>query len=129
MGSLSVSGVKRALDPCTISTISPWPAPTVSTTTKVRPVVTSRSRFAGSTRIGSTVSSFRPVIDAIFCVATTLPVTLARNMAPSLREQRLCLPGDNKLFVGRHDPDLDATGLAMDVHFPLRLLVTKGVQG
>ena len=30
-GSFSVSGVRRALEPCTISTISPWPAPTVST--------------------------------------------------------------------------------------------------
>src|SRR5262249_560879 len=44
-GSLSVSGVSRALDPCTISTISPCPAPTVSTTTNVRPVETRRSRW------------------------------------------------------------------------------------
>ena len=41
-GSFSVSGVRRALEPCTISTISPWPAPTVSTQTKVRPVPMSR---------------------------------------------------------------------------------------
>src|SRR5262245_17140473 len=83
-GSFSVSGVMRALEPCTISTISPWPAPTVSTTTNVRPVFTSRSRWAGSTRSGSTVSSLCPVIEATFCVATTLPVTRARNMMPSL---------------------------------------------
>src|SRR5262249_30430455 len=30
MGSFSVSGVSRALEPCTISTVSPSPAPTVS---------------------------------------------------------------------------------------------------
>src|SRR5262249_23924261 len=37
-GSFSVSGVRRALEPCTISTVSPSPAPTVSTQTNVRPV-------------------------------------------------------------------------------------------
>ena len=43
-GSFSVSGVRRALEPCTIRTVSPSPAPTVSTQTKVRPVPTMRSR-------------------------------------------------------------------------------------
>src|SRR5262245_15457809 len=83
-GSFSVSGVIRALDPCTISTNSPRPAPTVSTQTKVRPVPTSRSRCSGSTRSGSTVSSLRPVIAASFCVAITLPVTRARNIGTIL---------------------------------------------
>ena len=36
-----VSGVSRALEPWVISTNSPSPAPTVSTATNVRPVVTS----------------------------------------------------------------------------------------
>src|SRR5262249_29909930 len=82
-GSFSVSGVRRALEPWTISTVSPWPAPTVSTTTKLRPVPTSRSRAAGSTRNGSTINSLCPVIDRTFCVATTLPVTTARNIRAS----------------------------------------------
>src|SRR5580704_7544709 len=38
IGSCLVSGVKRALEPCTHSTTSPSPAPTVSTATNVRPV-------------------------------------------------------------------------------------------
>jgi hypothetical protein len=37
-GKFLVSGVSRALEPCTISTNSSWPAPTVSTATKVRRV-------------------------------------------------------------------------------------------
>ena len=43
-GSFSVSGVSRALEPWQIRTISSRPAPSVSTTTNVRPVGTSRSR-------------------------------------------------------------------------------------
>ena len=86
-GNFSVSGVRRALEPCTISTVSPSPAPTVSTTTNVRPVLTRRSFWAGSTRSGSTVSNLRPVNDASFCVATTLPVTLAMNINLSAKPQ------------------------------------------
>src|SRR5437879_5774553 len=115
-GSFSVSGVRRALEPWTIRTISPWPAPTVSTTTNVRPVVTRRLRAAGSTRIGSTVNSLRPIKEATFWVATTLPVTLARNMGTSLAggQELLGLPGDDQLFVGRHRPDLHAAVAAVD---------------
>src|SRR5207249_4072718 len=50
MGRFLVSGVKRALDPWVMSTYSPSPAPTVSTATNVRPVVTSRLRSSGSSR-------------------------------------------------------------------------------
>src|SRR5262249_47049738 len=82
-GRFSVSGVKRALEPCTIRTIAPRPAPTVSTHTNVRPVLTNLSRAAGSTRIGSTVKSLCPTMLATFCVATTLPVTLATNIQTS----------------------------------------------
>src|SRR5437660_6747704 len=127
-GSFSVSGVMRALEPWTMRTISPWPAPTVSTTTNVRPVVTSLSRLPGSTRSGSTVRSLRPVIEATFCVETTLPVTLARNMVASLGKQSLRLPGDNQLFVGGHDPDLHAALLTMDRHFALRRLVAPRIE-
>jgi hypothetical protein len=49
-GSFSVSGVRRALDPWQIKTISPSPAPSVSTTTNVRPVGTRRSQPFSSTR-------------------------------------------------------------------------------
>ena len=44
IGRFLVSGVSRALEPCVISTNSPSPAPTVSTATNVRPVVTSDGR-------------------------------------------------------------------------------------
>src|SRR5262249_42009217 len=37
-----------------------------------------------STRRGSTISSLWPVIDATFCVATTTPVTRARNIVSRL---------------------------------------------
>ena len=50
IGSFSVSGVSRALDPWQIKTISSSPAPRVSTATNVRPVGTSRSRDLSSTR-------------------------------------------------------------------------------
>ena len=69
------------------------------------------SRRRGS---GSTISSLCPVIDATFWVATTLPVTRARNIGrqppsvPSSSEARVGLPGDDDLLVGRHDPDLHA---------------------
>src|SRR5947209_7065273 len=130
-GSFSVSGVRRALEPCTISTISPWPAPTVSTTTNVLPVGTRRARSAGSTRSGSTVSNLRPIIEATFCVATTLPVTRARNMAASLPrfEQGLRLPGDNQLLVRRHDPQLHATARRVDGRLALRFRVGLRVEG
>src|SRR5262249_36414476 len=118
-----------ALEPCTSSTISPWPAPTVSTTTKVRPVPMRRSRGPGSTRSGSTVSSLCPVMDATFCVATTLPVTFARNMRSSLpRQQGLRLPGDDHLLVRRHDPQLHPAVAAVNGGFALRRLVARGVQ-
>src|ERR1700736_6042181 len=129
-GSFSVSGVNRALEPCTISTISPCPAPTVSTTTKVLPVPISLSRVPGSTRSGSTVKSLRPTIEATFCVATTLPVTFATNMSASLRlQERLGLPGDDQFFIGRHDPDLHAAAVEVDRHFALRLVVAHRVEG
>src|SRR4051812_10780865 len=130
-GSFSVSGVRRALDPCTINTISPCPAPTVSTTTKVRPVLTSRSRWPGSTRSGSTVRSLRPVMEATFCVATTLPVTRARNMGASLAgiEQGLCLPGDDQFFIRRHDPELHAAFGQVYGRFALRSYICLRVQG
>ena len=83
IGSFSVSGVSRALEPWQIRTISSSPAPSVSTTTNVRPVGTSRSRSLSSSRYGSTVRSLCPVIEATFWVATTLPVTLARNIEPT----------------------------------------------
>ena len=44
IGRFFVSGVSRALEPWVISTNSPSPAPTVSTATNVRPVVTRRLR-------------------------------------------------------------------------------------
>src|SRR5260221_8344311 len=98
-----------------MSTISPWPAPTVSTTTKVRPAPTKRSRFTGSTRNGSTVSSLRPVIEATLCVATTRPVTRARNIAHSRFpevfpgfQQLFRLTSHDELLVRRHDPQLHA---------------------
>src|SRR5438132_12678962 len=127
-GNFSVSGVMRALEPWTMRTISPWPAPTVSTTTNVRPVETSLSRLAGSTRSGSTVRSLRPVMELIFCVATTLPVTLARNMVASLGKQCLRLPGDDQLFIGRHDPDLHAAARSVNGRLALRLIVSCRVQ-
>src|SRR5262245_38760398 len=135
-GSFSVSGVRRALEPWTISTSSPCPAPTVSTQTKVRPVPTSRSRWAGSTRSGSTVSSLCPVIDATFCVAITLPVTLARNMTPSsflpshfnllqdLPEvgEAVSLPlAEDQLAVDGHIEDAAAARLHFRLHGPVRL--------
>src|SRR5262245_31631306 len=150
-GSFSVSGVRRALDPCTISTSSPCPAPTASTTTNVRPVVTSRSRCAGSTRSGSTVSSLWPVMVWTFWVATTLPVTRARNMRETLLllppspqrgeggktsdgaagrlQQLLRLPGDDQLLVGRHDPQLHAAAQGVDARLRLALDVQRGVDG
>ena len=45
-----VSGVSRALEPCVINTNSPSPAPTVSTATIERPVVTRLPRDCGSSR-------------------------------------------------------------------------------
>src|SRR4051812_14423872 len=129
-GNFSVSGVRRALEPCTISTISPWPAPTVSTTTNDRPVLTRRSRVAGSTRSGSTSSSRWPVIDGTFLVATTVPGTPATNMVPSLpRQQGLCLPGDDQLLVRRHDPHLYPARPVVDRHLALRLPVAHRVEG
>src|SRR5918911_666617 len=114
-GSFSVSGVS--------------PAPTVSTTTKVRPVLTSLSRWPGSTRSGSTVSSLRPVIEATFCVATTLPVTLARNMgaSPSL-EQFFGLPGHDQLLVGGHGPQLHPAARGVDRRLPFGGRVRLGVE-
>ena len=44
IGRFLVSGVRRALEPCVMSTNSPSPAPTVSTATNVRPVVWSDRR-------------------------------------------------------------------------------------
>src|SRR4051812_22676576 len=115
-GSFSVSGVRRALEPCTISTISPWPAPTVSTTTKLRPVPMSLSREPGSTRNGSTINSLWPVIVLTFWVETTLPVTLARNISAS---RLLQFGGDRlqDLLLGREPPRVElAVGhLAIDV--------------
>src|SRR5262249_61239196 len=104
-GSFCVPGVRRALEPCTISTISPCPAPTVSTTTKLRPVPSSLSRVAGSTRKGSTINSLWPVIDLTFCVETTLPVTLARNIGLCL----LQFGGDlvENLLLGREPPGVE----------------------
>src|SRR5262245_37989515 len=104
-GNLSVSGVRRALEPCTISTISPWPAPTVSTTTKLRPVPSSLLRVAGSTRNGSTINSLWPVIDLTFCVETKLPVNLSRNIAVCL----LQFDGDlvENLLLGREPPRVE----------------------
>src|SRR5437763_11232147 len=129
-GNFSVSGVKRALEPCTISTVSPWPAPTVSTTTKVRPVLTSLSRVAGSTRNGSTVSSLRPIIEATFCVATTLPVTFARNIgASTFREQLFRLPGHDQLLIGGHDPQLHPAVGCVDRRLPPGGRVRLAVQG
>ena len=49
-GNVFVSGVKRALEPCVMSTSSPSPAPTVSTATSTRPVVTRLPRVVGSRR-------------------------------------------------------------------------------
>src|SRR5215470_10646016 len=147
-GSFSVSGVSRALEPWTISTISPWPAPTVSTTTKVRPMPMSRSRCCGSTRSGSTVSRRWPVIEATFCVATTVPVTRARNIEFPLLlpsplggegskaddsafrlQKRLGLPGDDQLLVGRHDPDLHLAIRCLNRHLALRAVVLVGIEG
>src|SRR5579884_2570697 len=134
-GSFSVSGVSRALEPWTIKTISPCPAPTVSTTTKLRPVPTSRSRSFGSTRSGSTISSLRPVIDATFCVATTLPVTLAMNMGtlacsydPARLQQLLRLSGDDQLLVGRHDPELHPAVRSMNRHLAPGVVVLQAIE-
>src|SRR5262249_21976772 len=129
-GSFSVSGVSRALDPWTISTSSPWPAPTASTTTKVRPVPARRSRPVGSTRSGSTVSSLRPVSASTLAVAPTLPVNRARDIVASLarRPQRLRLPGDDQLLVRRHDPQLHPAARQVQRRLALRRLVGVGVQ-
>src|SRR5262249_26691912 len=114
--------------------------PTVSTTTKLRPVPTRRSRLPGSTRSGSTISSLRPGIEATFCVATTLPVTLARNMAlpppfsgrlrdPPRPEEPLGLPAGAQLLVGRHGPQLHPAAFGVDRHLALGCLVLPRVEG
>src|SRR5690348_4466532 len=120
-GKFLVSGVNRALEPCTISTNSSCPAPTVSTATKVRPVVTSRSRFSPSMRYGSTMSNLWPTIEGVFCVATTLPVTLATNMRDRSVgfQEFFSLSGDDEFFVRRHDPDLRAARFGADRAFAL----------
>src|SRR5438132_1419257 len=127
-GIFSVWGVMRALEPWTIRTISPCPAPTVSTTTKVRPTGMRRSRPSGSTRSGSTVSSLWPVIEATFWVDTTLPVTLASNIGTSRAKQIAGLAGNNQFLVGRHDPDLNPALIAVHRRLPLGLSISNGVE-
>src|SRR5579871_6566590 len=99
----------------------------VSTTTKVRPVLTRRSRCDGSTRSGSTVSNFWPVIVATLCVATTLPVTFAMNM-PLPRQKFLGLPRHDDFLVRRHDPHLDAATGGVQWHFALRFSVADRIE-
>ena len=72
-------------------------------------------------RYGSTISSLWPTIEAVFCVATTLPVTLATNIGLASPFQQLTsLPRDDDLFVGRHDPNLRAAGAGGDQSFAAR---------
>src|SRR5213078_2428036 len=106
-------------------TNSPSPAPTVSTVTKVRPVPTSERRSLVSRRYGSTTSSLWPTIDSVFCVATTAPVTFARNIRLSFAfavfafEQRFDLPCDNKFFIGGHNPQLHLAAIGVNGCFAL----------
>src|SRR5689334_18996513 len=79
----------------------------------VRPVDSKLRRDLGSSRYGSTTSSLWPTIVATFCVATTDPVTRARNIALTLQEL-LGLPRHDQLLVGRHDPKLHAAAGRVD---------------
>src|SRR6185312_5781490 len=94
-GRFLVCSVMRALEPCTTSTSCPCPHPTESSATIARPVLPSAagSAVAASylTLSGSTTNNFWPLSVLSFWVATTWPVTRARNMGDlgnweSLRE-------------------------------------------
>src|SRR5690348_2225740 len=87
-GRFLVCSVMRALEPCTISTSCPSPAPTASIATIARPVLPSDAgslvRSSYLTLRGSTTNSFWPFRVLSFCVATTWPVTRARNIGISV---------------------------------------------
>src|SRR6185437_13482473 len=84
-GRLLVCSVIRALLPWTTSTSWPSPAPTESSATIARPVFPNDAgRFVCSSYFtfkGSTTNSFWPLSALSLCVATTLPVMRARNIA------------------------------------------------
>src|SRR5687767_3114786 len=86
-GRFFVTSVIRAELPCTTSTSWPSPAPTTSMATIARPVLPRDAGwFVASSYLtlrGSTTSSFWPLSVLSFCVATTLPVTRARNIVLS----------------------------------------------
>src|SRR3990170_470726 len=130
MGRFLVSGVMRALEPWVMSTYSPSPAPRVSTATNVRPVVTRPRRLLGSTRYGSTTSSLCPTIESTFCVATSEPVTLARNMdvLPYTFQELFGLSGDNQLFVRGYHPQLNTAVPAADSCFALGRIVGRWIK-
>src|SRR5437660_4305662 len=82
-GRFLVMSVMRALLPCTTNTSWPSPQPTESRATMARPVLPSEDGLLASSNLtlrGSTTNSFWPLSVLSFCVATTWPVTLARNM-------------------------------------------------
>ena len=81
-GDSLVVGVRRAELPCVNSTHSPKPAPTLSTATTELPGRRPARVFCAT--CGWISSSFMPWNFGCFCVATTLPMTLARNMAGSV---------------------------------------------
>jgi len=101
-GNFSVSGVMRALDPLHNQDHFVLTGADRVDTNKVRPVPVRRSRWPGSTRNGSTVNNFLPVMDTSFLRRTTLPVTLARNIAFPLSQASIFDPrSSNHLFACR----------------------------
>src|ERR1051325_4577390 len=73
-------GASRAELPWQNNTISPTPAPTLSTATIVFTPGRNLVGSFSSTSWGRTNSSLRPSMDGSFFVATTEPSTLARNI-------------------------------------------------
>src|SRR6266550_1657052 len=87
-GRFLVMSVMRALEPCTTSTSWPSPQPTESRATMARPVLPRELGLFCSSNLtlrGSTTNSFWPLSVLSFCVATTWPVTLARNIRTPMR--------------------------------------------
>src|ERR1017187_7687437 len=80
-GASLVVGVRRAELPCVKSTHSTTPAPTLSTATTELPEICSLPSLL---TYGWISRSFIPRNLSSFCVATTLPITFAINMATYL---------------------------------------------
>src|SRR4051812_45537526 len=87
-GRFLVMSVMRALEPWTTSTSWPSPQPTESRATMARPVLPREEGLLASSNLtlrGSTTNSFWPLSVLSLVVATTWPVTLARNMVAPIR--------------------------------------------